>query len=118
MATAVTYKELLGMEGADLGYSEWLTVTQEQINMFADATNDHNWIHIDPERASAYLNRGIMRQQRQVWDRARQDFRTFLAMTARPDEDPSVIEARRRLEEVDARVQEEDAAAVERLRDS
>ena len=51
MATAVTYKELLGMEGADLGYSEWLTVTQEQINMFADATNDHNWIHIDPERA-------------------------------------------------------------------
>lgn len=51
MATSVTYKELLGMEGADLGYSEWLTVTQEQINMFADATNDHNWIHIDPERA-------------------------------------------------------------------
>ena len=51
MATAVTYKELLGMEGADLGYSDWLTVTQEQINMFADATNDHNWIHIDPERA-------------------------------------------------------------------
>ena len=51
MATKVTYNELLGMEGADLGHSEYLTVTQEQINMFADATNDHNWIHIDPERA-------------------------------------------------------------------
>ena len=53
MATKVTYNELLGMEGADLGHSEYLTVTQEQINMFADATNDHNWIHIDPERAAA-----------------------------------------------------------------
>ena len=53
MATAVTYQELLGMEGADLGHSEYITVTQEQINMFADATNDHNWIHIDPERAAS-----------------------------------------------------------------
>ncbi len=53
MATSVTYKELLGMEGADLGHSEYLTVTQEQINMFAEATNDHNWIHVDPERAAA-----------------------------------------------------------------
>ena len=53
MATAVTYQELLGMEGADLGHSEYITVTQEQINMFADATNDHNWIHVDPERAAS-----------------------------------------------------------------
>jgi acyl dehydratase len=53
MATSVTYNELLGMEGADLGYSEYLTVTQEQINMFAEATNDHNWIHVDPVRAAA-----------------------------------------------------------------
>jgi acyl dehydratase len=51
MAHSVTYAELLGMEGADLGYSEYVTVTQDQINTFADATNDHNWIHIDPERA-------------------------------------------------------------------
>jgi len=51
MATTVKYEELLGMEGADLGFSDFITVTQEQINMFADATNDHNWIHIDPERA-------------------------------------------------------------------
>lgn len=53
MATAVTYTELLSMEGADLGHSEWLTITQEQVNMFADATNDHNWIHVDPERAKS-----------------------------------------------------------------
>jgi acyl dehydratase len=51
MAHSVTYAELLGMAGADLGYSEYVTVTQDQINTFADATNDHNWIHIDPERA-------------------------------------------------------------------
>ena len=31
--------------------SEWITVTQEHVNQFADATGDHQWIHIDPERA-------------------------------------------------------------------
>ncbi|MET0468075.1 MAG: MaoC family dehydratase [Aeromicrobium sp.] len=39
--------------GEDLGTSDWLTVTQEQINLFADATGDHQWIHIDPERAAS-----------------------------------------------------------------
>jgi len=38
--------------GEHLGYSEWHTVTQEQINVFADATGDHQWIHIDPEAAA------------------------------------------------------------------
>jgi len=37
--------------GAHLGYSEWHQVTQQQINQFADATGDHQWIHVDPERA-------------------------------------------------------------------
>jgi acyl dehydratase len=37
--------------GEELGTSDWLTVTQEQINTFADATGDHQWIHVDPERA-------------------------------------------------------------------
>jgi acyl dehydratase len=37
--------------GTHLGYSEWHTVTQEQVNKFADATGDHQWIHIDVERA-------------------------------------------------------------------
>jgi len=39
--------------GEELGTSDWLTVTQEQINTFADATGDHQWIHVDPERAAA-----------------------------------------------------------------
>ncbi len=36
-----------------LGYSEWRQVTQEQVNLFADATDDHQWIHVDVERAKA-----------------------------------------------------------------
>jgi acyl dehydratase len=39
--------------GAHLGYSEWHEVTQEQVNLFADATGDHQWIHVDVERAKA-----------------------------------------------------------------
>jgi acyl dehydratase len=37
--------------GDHLGYSDWHEVTQEQVNRFADATGDHQWIHVDPERA-------------------------------------------------------------------
>ncbi len=39
--------------GQHLGYSDWVTVTQEQVNQFAEATGDHQWIHVDPERAKA-----------------------------------------------------------------
>ena len=38
-------------EGQHLGYSDWLEITQERVNQFADATGDHQWIHVDPERA-------------------------------------------------------------------
>lgn len=38
--------------GADLGTTEWLEITQERVNLFADATDDHQWIHIDPVRAA------------------------------------------------------------------
>lgn len=38
--------------GTHLGHSDWHTVTQEQVNGFADATGDHQWIHVDPERAA------------------------------------------------------------------
>jgi acyl dehydratase len=38
--------------GEHLGYSDWHTVTQEAVNLFADATGDHQWIHVDPERAA------------------------------------------------------------------
>jgi acyl dehydratase len=43
--------ELKAKVGSHLGYSSWHTVTQEQVNLFADATDDHQWIHVDPERA-------------------------------------------------------------------
>ena len=39
--------------GEHLGYSDWLQITQEQVNLFADATGDHQWIHVDVERAKA-----------------------------------------------------------------
>ncbi|MCC5808855.1 MAG: MaoC family dehydratase [Ectothiorhodospiraceae bacterium] len=42
---------LFDLEGQELGVSEWVTVDQERINLFADATGDHQWIHIDVERA-------------------------------------------------------------------
>ncbi len=38
--------------GKDLGYSDWITIDQARINQFADATGDHQWIHVDPERAA------------------------------------------------------------------
>lgn len=51
MTTTIAYDQLATLAGTDLGYSEYRTVTQEQINLFADATDDHQWIHVDPERA-------------------------------------------------------------------
>ncbi len=47
----VTLDELKAKAGEDLGASEWHEITQERVNLFADATEDHQWIHVDPERA-------------------------------------------------------------------
>jgi acyl dehydratase len=47
-----TLDQLSGAVGTHLGYSDWHTITQEQINQFADATGDHQWIHTDPQRAA------------------------------------------------------------------
>ena len=44
--------ELKALIGEHIGYSEWLEVTQERVNQFAEATGDHQWIHVDPERAT------------------------------------------------------------------
>jgi acyl dehydratase len=44
--------ELLAASGSHLGYSEWLEIDQGRIDLFADATGDHQWIHVDPERAA------------------------------------------------------------------
>jgi acyl dehydratase len=53
MKTFQTLAELAACVGQDVAVSDWLTITQEQINQFAEATGDRQWIHIDPERAKA-----------------------------------------------------------------
>ncbi|MFC5212936.1 MaoC family dehydratase [Streptomyces coerulescens] len=45
-------EELKKLAGSDLGTSEWIEITQSRIDTFADATGDHQWIHVDPERAA------------------------------------------------------------------
>ncbi|MCU7729157.1 MaoC family dehydratase [Actinoplanes sp. KI2] len=53
MITVNGIDELKGLAGQDLGHSEWLEITQERVNTFADATGDHQWIHVDVEKAKA-----------------------------------------------------------------
>jgi acyl dehydratase len=45
--------EIVDAVGTELGVSDWITITQERVNTFAEATGDHQWIHVDPERAAA-----------------------------------------------------------------
>jgi acyl dehydratase len=48
----VAFEEVKAKVGEELGVGEWVQVTQERINQFAEATGDHQWIHVDPERAA------------------------------------------------------------------
>lgn len=50
--TVVAFDEVKDLVGTNLGHSAWREITQEQVNTFADATDDHQWIHVDPERAA------------------------------------------------------------------
>jgi acyl dehydratase len=52
MSTTTTLAELPGLKGSELGTSDWVEVTQKRVNLFADATGDHQWIHVDVERAT------------------------------------------------------------------
>ena len=51
MRTFTSAEQLRAAVGEDLGSSDWLQITQERVNTFADATGDHQWIHVDVERA-------------------------------------------------------------------
>ncbi|MER6224065.1 MaoC family dehydratase [Streptomyces sp900105755] len=51
--TVTGLAELKKLAGSDLGTSDWIEVSQDRIDTFADATGDHQWIHVDPERAAA-----------------------------------------------------------------
>jgi acyl dehydratase len=53
MRTLQTLAELQALVGQDVATSDWITITQEQVNQFAEATGDHQWIHVDVERAKA-----------------------------------------------------------------
>ena len=50
MKTA-TFETIASLAGQEIGVSDWLEITQDRINQFADATGDHQWIHVDVERA-------------------------------------------------------------------
>ena len=52
MSTTVSLEDLPALKGRDLGWTEYREVTQDQVNTFADATDDHQWIHTDPEKAA------------------------------------------------------------------
>jgi acyl dehydratase len=48
----VEMKDLAGLVGTEVGVSDWLEISQDRVNKFADATGDHQWIHVDVERAT------------------------------------------------------------------
>jgi acyl dehydratase len=52
MRTFESVADLAAAQGQTIGESSWVTITQEDVNKFADATGDHQWIHVDPERAA------------------------------------------------------------------
>lgn len=53
MLTINSYEEFVAYEGKELGVSEWVQISQDRINQFADATDDHQWIHVDVEKCKA-----------------------------------------------------------------
>ena len=53
MRTFTTFDELEAAAGTEIGTSEWVQIDQKRVNEFADATGDHQWIHVDVERAKA-----------------------------------------------------------------
>lgn len=53
MRTLQKFSELAQLVGQEVAVSDWITITQEQVNLFAEATGDHQWIHVDVERAKA-----------------------------------------------------------------
>ena len=54
----VKFAELENYAGQEIGHSEWVTIDQDRVNKFADATGDHQWIHLDVERAKRELPTG------------------------------------------------------------
>jgi len=55
---AATFETVASLAGQEIGVSDWVEITQDRINAFADATGDHQWIHVDVERAKAQMPGG------------------------------------------------------------
>lgn len=53
MRTFATLADLAACTGQEVAVSDWITITQQQVNLFAEATGDHQWIHVDVEKAKA-----------------------------------------------------------------
>jgi len=53
MKTFQTFSELAACVGREVAVSDWIAITQQQVNLFAEATGDHQWIHVDEARAKA-----------------------------------------------------------------
>ena len=53
MKTFQTYSEVTACVGQEVAVTDWITIIQQQVNLFAEATGDHQWIHVDPVRAKA-----------------------------------------------------------------
>ena len=53
MRTFDSLGDLVAAKGEVLGTSDWVTITQDEVNLFADATGDHQWIHVDPQKAAS-----------------------------------------------------------------
>jgi acyl dehydratase len=51
-------KDAQALEGKEVGVSDWILIDQDRLNLFADATDDHQWLHVDPERAKKELPTG------------------------------------------------------------
>ncbi len=51
----ITYEELESLAGQEVGVSDWHVIDQDRVNKFADATGDHQWIHVDVERATKMM---------------------------------------------------------------
>ena len=58
MPKSATFENVASLAGQEIGVSDWLEITQDRINQFADATGDHQWIHIDVERAKKEMPGG------------------------------------------------------------
>lgn len=59
-STEVAFADLESLAGKEIGVSDWHKIDQDRVNMFAEATGDHQWIHVDVERATAALGSPIV----------------------------------------------------------